>query len=254
MTMANTKRTDGIGSTGVCGVCCRHEEWRPNGMGDLQKGERYVPITPTPNRSINIDGMVRYVNVDYVFLSAVIGFALRALVSSYDIACQWSVNFLARLNAMPTRLRLPNTVANNVLFVVPAFHLEAHIDRCKAHFSPRHLPGLGRTEFECIERNWPGLNGTAASTKEMRPGHRRDVLDDFCGFWNWTKTIRLGRDNLSYCYVVHATHVILSRIVSSSPNADGHTAIIRPSGGSHRIRDNVAEGTSSTVEEMACNV
>lgn len=38
---ANLKRTKGLRSTGVVGViCARHQLWRPNGLGDLQKGER----------------------------------------------------------------------------------------------------------------------------------------------------------------------------------------------------------------------
>jgi hypothetical protein len=43
MFMANTKRVKGLQTTGVGGVtCARHNMWRPNGMGDLQNGERYV--------------------------------------------------------------------------------------------------------------------------------------------------------------------------------------------------------------------
>lgn len=40
---ANTRGARNLASTGVVGVCCgRHEIVRPNGLGDLQKGERYV--------------------------------------------------------------------------------------------------------------------------------------------------------------------------------------------------------------------
>ncbi|KAJ7661213.1 hypothetical protein B0H14DRAFT_2178788, partial [Mycena olivaceomarginata] len=39
---ANTKFSRGYSSTGVgMGVCARHEFVQPNGVGDLQKGERY---------------------------------------------------------------------------------------------------------------------------------------------------------------------------------------------------------------------
>ena len=41
--LANLKKMRGLHATGVAGVACaRHEMWRPNGMGDLQKGERSV--------------------------------------------------------------------------------------------------------------------------------------------------------------------------------------------------------------------
>lgn len=39
---ANLKRTKGLRSSGVGAVVCVHDQWRPNGIGDLQKGERYV--------------------------------------------------------------------------------------------------------------------------------------------------------------------------------------------------------------------
>jgi hypothetical protein len=43
MFMANTKRVKGLRTTGIGGVTCsRHNMWQPNGMGDLQVGERYV--------------------------------------------------------------------------------------------------------------------------------------------------------------------------------------------------------------------
>ena len=39
--LANLKRRTGVRVTGVGGVVCRHEIWRPNGIGNLQKGERF---------------------------------------------------------------------------------------------------------------------------------------------------------------------------------------------------------------------
>jgi hypothetical protein len=50
---ANTKFSKGYGSTGagLC-ICARHEFVEPNGVGDLQKGERWVGsllALPTPS-------------------------------------------------------------------------------------------------------------------------------------------------------------------------------------------------------------
>lgn len=133
-----------------------------------------------------------YANMDYIFLASIIGIAILTLIASYDIGCQWSVHFFSRVASMPDYLQLSPTLIN-IYFVVPAFHLEAHIDKCKPLFSPRYLRGLAQTEFEAIKRIWAILKGAAASLKEMRPGHRRDTLDDFCGYANWTKTTRLGK-------------------------------------------------------------
>lgn len=42
---ANTKFSRGYSTTGVgMGVCARHEFVQANGMGDLQKGERYFSV------------------------------------------------------------------------------------------------------------------------------------------------------------------------------------------------------------------
>lgn len=44
--LANRKRVKGLHMMGVGGVtCARHNMWRPNGIGDLQLGERYVIST-----------------------------------------------------------------------------------------------------------------------------------------------------------------------------------------------------------------
>jgi hypothetical protein len=40
---ADTRNTQGLAVTGIGTVdCARHDMKRPNGVGDLQKGERYV--------------------------------------------------------------------------------------------------------------------------------------------------------------------------------------------------------------------
>lgn len=50
MFLANMKRVKGLRTTGVGGVTCgRHNMWRPNGLGDLQLGERYVTLTYVKN-------------------------------------------------------------------------------------------------------------------------------------------------------------------------------------------------------------
>lgn len=39
---ANSKKSEGLRATGIGAViCARHAQYRPNGMGDLQKGERF---------------------------------------------------------------------------------------------------------------------------------------------------------------------------------------------------------------------
>lgn len=43
LALANLKLVKGNVTTGIAGVACaRHEMWRPCGLANLQKGERYV--------------------------------------------------------------------------------------------------------------------------------------------------------------------------------------------------------------------
>ncbi|KAJ7184025.1 hypothetical protein B0H12DRAFT_971170, partial [Mycena haematopus] len=69
--LANKKRVKGLRTTGVGGVtCARHNMWRPNGIGDLQLGERYC-------------------NMDFILFSALVNCIVLWLIISYDIACQY---------------------------------------------------------------------------------------------------------------------------------------------------------------------
>ncbi|KAF8994201.1 hypothetical protein BDQ17DRAFT_1252024, partial [Cyathus striatus] len=54
-------------------LCARHSLVHPNGVGDLQKGERYC-------------------NIDFIVLSALKGLKLPRVIITYDIGCQWSKN------------------------------------------------------------------------------------------------------------------------------------------------------------------
>ncbi|KAI0310954.1 hypothetical protein OF83DRAFT_1225801 [Amylostereum chailletii] len=71
---------DGVGAV----ICAQHLFYLAQGVGDLQHGERYV-------------------DMDYIVLSGIWHTAhdMRTLYFLYDIACQWSKNFLKRLKTYP---------------------------------------------------------------------------------------------------------------------------------------------------------
>ncbi|KAF7291343.1 CxC2 domain-containing protein [Mycena indigotica] len=155
---ANTKFSRGYSVTGVgMGVCARHEFVLPNGVGDLQAGERYA-------------------NMDYIFASLMrhISPKLFKLVS-YDIACQWMKKLVERLERLP-----------------PMMHINGHLIICQIIFSLWLLLGSGMTDGEGIERPWSMIGGIAASTRVSGPGTRWDQLDDHWSFWNWQKTLGLA--------------------------------------------------------------
>ncbi|KAJ7740757.1 hypothetical protein DFH07DRAFT_698699, partial [Mycena maculata] len=176
----DTRGTAGLRTSGVGGcVCARHECVLLNGIGDLQKGERFV-------------------NMDYILLAALTGFGLLFLTISYDISCQWKIN-LARRNAkMPKSMCLPLETINWQC-ALPVWHAASHEDECQNANSLSFKPGVGKSDGEGIERTWAVLNPASYHTKDMSKGNRTDTLEDKIDTLedkidsnNWQKNIGLG--------------------------------------------------------------
>ncbi|KAJ7795160.1 hypothetical protein B0H14DRAFT_2391995 [Mycena olivaceomarginata] len=163
----------GTASSGIGTVdCARHNMKRPNGIGDLQRGERYL-------------------NMDYMFFMSLEGSALLWLYVSYDIACQWYKNIWTRMQIFPEDIQFKND-EKNLVFLVPKFHLPAHIEECNIQFSFNLTRFVGRTDGEAPERGWADANRLANSTKISGPGARRDTLDAHFQYSNWKKITKLG--------------------------------------------------------------
>ncbi|KAF7325870.1 hypothetical protein MKEN_00437800 [Mycena kentingensis (nom. inval.)] len=170
---ANDKFSRGYAATGVAmGICARHEFVLPNGVGDLQRGERYA-------------------NIDYIFFS-LLGHLLPLIfiIISYDIACQWHKNLRERFQALPPELQV-ELLWEFLAFAVPKMHIKGHIRICQLLFALGLLLGSGLTDGEGIERSWSVLGGVAGSTRVSGPGARADLLDDHLAFCNWRKLIGL---------------------------------------------------------------
>ena len=80
----------------------------------------------------------------------------------------------------------------DVIWLVPKFHLAAHIEGCADNFSFNWTVLVGRTCGEIVESNWSRLNGLASSTQEMGFGQRRDILTDAIIFFNFMKAVGEG--------------------------------------------------------------
>ncbi|KAJ7715348.1 hypothetical protein B0H16DRAFT_1339955, partial [Mycena metata] len=171
---ANTKFSKGYSSTGVgMGVCARHEFVQPNGVGDLQKGERYA-------------------NMDWIFASIMRHVDSRLMkIVSYDIVCQWWRNLKSRIQRLPPLVRF-RVILAIFRFVIPKLHIHAHTMACQLQFSLNLVPGSAQTDGEGIERPWANIGGVASSTREMGPGSREEVLNNHWGFWNWQKLLGLA--------------------------------------------------------------
>ncbi|KAJ7456847.1 hypothetical protein B0H11DRAFT_2243727 [Mycena galericulata] len=169
----DTRLTTGLRTSGVGGcVCARHECVRPNGLGDLQKGERYA-------------------NMDFIVMACLAGVALMALTISYDIACQWKKNLPERNKKLPERIRL-DLDNIEVQCGLPVWHASSHEKECSNENSLSFLVGVGKSDGEGVERTWADLNPAAFHTKEMGIGNRADTLEDKIDSHNFLKNLTHG--------------------------------------------------------------
>jgi hypothetical protein len=129
--------------------------------------------------------------MDYLFFSSIKGTALTRLVSSYDIVCQWHIYLWERMLDFPDELHFDHS-NKKVTFLVPKFHLPAHVAACQTAFSFNLTRGVGRTDGEAPERGWADINPLSAQTKQMGPASRRETIDDHFNDWNHKKVIGLG--------------------------------------------------------------
>ncbi|KAJ7100996.1 hypothetical protein C8R43DRAFT_1141258 [Mycena crocata] len=166
----DTRLTTGLRASGVGGcVCARHECVRPNGLGDLQKGERYA-------------------NMDYIVMACLAGVSLLMLTISYDIACQWKKNLRERNSKLPEAIRLD--IDNvEVQCGLPVWHASSHEAECSNQNSLSFLVGVGKSDGEGVERTWAALNPAAYATKEMGVGNRADTLEDKVDSHNFLKNL-----------------------------------------------------------------
>lgn len=129
--------------------------------------------------------------MDYLFFSSLLGSLMLIMNISYDICCQWGIHLRTRMAKYPEEYWVDfSRVA--WFFLVPKFHLPAHVERCQTAFSFNFTRYVGRTDGEAPERGWADINAAASSTQEMGPGSRRDTLDDHFGDWNHRKIVAMG--------------------------------------------------------------
>ncbi|KAF7305707.1 CxC2 domain-containing protein [Mycena chlorophos] len=170
----DTRQTAGLRVSGVGGcVCARHGVVRAQGLGDLQKGERYA-------------------NMDYILMQALTDERVEQLVLSYDISCQWKIHLRERVKKIVQGTGAKDLEAFRIRFALPVWHAAAHEISCREALSLSHAPGVGRTDGEGIERTWAVLNPISFATKEMGAGNRLDTIEDKVDHVNFEKNIGQG--------------------------------------------------------------
>ncbi|KAF9442004.1 hypothetical protein P691DRAFT_682426, partial [Macrolepiota fuliginosa MF-IS2] len=103
---------------------------------------------------------------------------------SYNIWCQFSKHL-----ADHTHCNFPefDPLMKCIQGAVPKMHINGHNTHCQINHSFVYEPYSGMTYSEGIESTWSEQNHAATFTKEQNPGHQHNTLDDFNGYWNWTK-------------------------------------------------------------------
>lgn len=129
--------------------------------------------------------------MDYIFFMGLAGSEISELFVSYDIACQWHKNIWERMKTFPMEIR-EQMDKTYCVFLIPKFHLPAHIEACNVLFSFYLTRYVGLTDGEAPERGWSMLNPLAGSTAEMGPGMRRDTINDAFNDMNHKKIVGFG--------------------------------------------------------------
>ncbi|KAJ7715521.1 hypothetical protein B0H16DRAFT_1477307 [Mycena metata] len=88
-----------------------------------------------------------YANMDFILFSALLNFSLFWLTISYDIACQWHKNLLARMEKLPAPLQLP---MKDIKWqcALPVWHAGSHEEDCRNTHSLSVKPGVGKSDGE----------------------------------------------------------------------------------------------------------
>ena len=137
------------------------------------------------NNVLSTNFFVSFGRVDYAFAHVISDTEnLRWLMLCYDIWCQYSKKLKQRFAKHFPKIA---HILDRLRGAVPKMHIKGHVLYCQLLWSFNYLPYSGETCGEMIETGWAENNQTAGSTKEMNEGHRHDALDDFFGYWNWTK-------------------------------------------------------------------
>jgi hypothetical protein len=137
--------------------------------------------------------IIRHMNIDYSICQALKHQTqdMTGALVNYDVACQWSVNFLKRVQEnVSGHLSIPNGL--EIIPAVGKFHLGAHIPECFPLFSLNFVHGAGQQDGEILETLWSSLNKVSGSIRAMSKAHRHEVLDDYMRDSNWKKLIGMS--------------------------------------------------------------
>jgi hypothetical protein len=115
---------------------------------------------------------------------------INSIVVYYDVACQYCINVLKRVEKSGGQLPLP--VLKQIIWGIGAFHLSGHIPRCYPRHSAHFIPGAGVVDGEILETLWSVLNKVSPSAQTASLAARTELLDDHMLDSNWKKLLNIG--------------------------------------------------------------
>ena len=160
-TSTNLRLSKDLSVTSVGATVCHHSLIHRNGAIDLQKGEWWVACPPS---SCSHTDLVRFISMDYVFLSTVKDKKVKMIKISYDIACCWSIKLFQRIESYSLELHIPKDQFS-LKYFIPKFYLPAHRLSCYTRYSLNYCSGMERTYGENIKSSWAH---TTLATVTMR--------------------------------------------------------------------------------------
>jgi hypothetical protein len=88
--------------------------------------------------------------MDYMFFMSFADSPISQIYVSYDIACQWYKNIWEHMALFDWEVQFKED-EKFVVFLIPKFHLPAHIEQCNIDFSFNLTPFIGHTDGEAPE-------------------------------------------------------------------------------------------------------
>lgn len=134
----------------------------------------------------------RFVNMDFIVFSALLGTLVLAITFSYDICCSWSRNLLKRVPQLPPPMQINTTILKKAKLVLPKLHLHNHGLKCQLQYHLNFLRWSAQSNLKDPEHYWAHANPVSMSTREMTEGSRYDTLADHAAAWNWRKITKFG--------------------------------------------------------------
>jgi hypothetical protein len=150
---------------------------------------------------------------------------LLGIVLSYDIMCQYFINLWKRAGSnFDSKWTILEAATTIFIYLIPKFHLLAHIRKCWEEFNFNYHRWVGHTDGEGVERGWSRLNPLARSAREMGPGAWRDLLEEHMLYSNWKKITGLGESPLynEACTDTITGRLLLTHFHNAIPQQKSH--------------------------------